>query len=308
MKPVDILAAITDVDDEYIEAADISGKKRHRQWHKAAAFAACFLIVICTVIISFSYLRPIQPEVSHEESISSDESTKYTLIKTLETKKVYGEFALSKQPENELSKIFPKTYNKTLGVYEDDRYFYSFDDKGRLLEMISASAEPKAVNRIGETEVRYRISSIFSLYLPDLELSQYEIDIEYSEYEGGRWSITAAKTENDMIVSTVTVDLFADGEIDAIWAERTYDTGSITSKQALDKAVERLKEINNDTVPEGAKIKMSTISYDGVPCYEFSIRYNTVKADGNSVPNTLQIKINADTGEVFESMMFRFDD
>ena len=69
MKPVDILAAITDVDDEYIEVADISGKKRHRQWHKAAAFAACFLIVICTVIISFSYLRPIQPEVSHEESI-----------------------------------------------------------------------------------------------------------------------------------------------------------------------------------------------------------------------------------------------
>ena len=217
MKATDILSILGDMDDELISESEIMGKKRPKRWIKAAGIVAACLISVCGGIFALQYFHyvPMESDVS-----SSSGYQEYSLIQTLERKQIYGQFALSQRSEDELIKIFPN--KNTDSIYEDDRYFYSFDDNGRLLEMTSAYSDTQTDAVIEEAAVRERVNEIFELYLPDLNISEYQVNIDYTD--GLKvWNVNAEKKDKNIIVSTVTITLYADGDINLIMAERTDD-------------------------------------------------------------------------------------
>ena len=296
MKVIDILTVLGDMDDELIEESDISDKKRPRKWIIAVGAAACLLISVCGGIFALQYFHyvPMESNVS-----STSGYQEYSLIQTLERKQIYGQFALSQRSEDELIKIFPN--KNTDSIYEDDRYFYSFDDNGRLLEMTSAYSDAHTDAVIEESAVRERVSEIFELYLPDLNISEYHVNIDYTN--GLKvWNVNAEKKDKNIIVSTVTITLYADGDINLIMAERTDDNmGKINGNEALSIALDRLLEKTDELT-----IRASTGKENGTVYYQFVFDYPTVYDDGKTKKNTVQIKVDAETGKIIEDLTFQY--
>lgn len=213
------------------------------------ALAACFAVLMVGIgmlalVLSKGNDILIEPseQPSHTSTSSKPISTvsddEVDLIEQLTLKQIYGSFALSERGEEELETLLV-TYHKDYRVYEDDDYLYNFDDQGRLIEMILINHDESDEKIASRSDIEENINKVFQTYFPDININDYQIEIEECPDASPRWVVEARLYESDIIISWIHLTFDQHGKIQFLTLPTvTEDVGNISKEQAIQIALE----------------------------------------------------------------------
>ena len=97
-----------------------------------------------TVLEQESSVQNSTEAVSKTESEVSKSTEKNNTLEVIMKKKIFGEVALTKRPEEECE-MYLMNYQHGNSVYEDDYYLYNFYSDGNLVEILNTK---EAIERI----------------------------------------------------------------------------------------------------------------------------------------------------------------
>lgn len=199
------------------------------------------------------------------EPISTVSDDEVDLIEQLTLKQIYGSFSLSERGEEELETLLV-TYHKDYRVYEDDDYLYNFDDQGRLIEMILINHDESDEKIASRSDIEENINKVFQTYFPDININDYQIEIEECPDASPRWIVEARLYESDIIISWIHLTFDQHGKIQFLTLPTiTEDVGNISKEQAIQIALEEA---------QSGKYKFLEFNKEDI---QFNIRYKKTK-------------------------------
>ena len=146
------------------------------------AMLAMLVISVPIVIILSNQNTVLEQESSVQNSTEAVSKTGGEVSKSVGTnktlevimkKKIFGEVALTKRPEEECE-MYLMNYQHGNSVYEDDYYLYNFDSDGNLIEILNTNRVSSNYNIADEATIRAKAKSILSLYFPKLVVEDFE--------------------------------------------------------------------------------------------------------------------------------------
>lgn len=256
-----------------------------------AAMLAMLVISVPIVIILSNQNTVLEQESSVQNSteavsktggeVSKSVGTNKTLEVIME-KKIFGEVALTKRPEEECE-MYLMNYQHGNSVYEDDYYLYNFDSDGTLIEILNTKDVYGGRSRFDENAIKEKTEALISLYFPQLTEEKYDFKIQ--ENTGGmpNWKVYFKQKDIGISESNLimTFDKFGNLYM-AIFSPATNDIGNISKLQAVDIALEEIKsgkyDISNFEM-EDVNIKVQlqkansiyTVTVENVPTGERNI-------------------------------------
>ena len=256
-----------------------------------AAMLAMLVISVPIVIVLSNQNTVLEQESSVQnstEAVSKTESEVSKSVgtnKTLEVimeKKIFGEVALTKRPEEECE-MYLMNYQKGNSVYEDDYYLYNFDSDGNLIEIQNTNRVSSNYNIADEATIRAKAKSILSLYFPKLVVEDFELIIQNNNETRPAWIIELIKKVDSVVESNVRMTFDKYGNLYmAVFSPETNDIGNISKIQAVEIALSEIKsgkyDISNFEM-EDVNIKVQlqkansiyTVTVENVPTGERNI-------------------------------------
>ena len=216
-----------------------------------AAMLAMLVISVPIVIVLSNQNTVLEQESSVQNSTEAVSKTGGEVSKSVGTnktlevimkKKIFGEVALTKRPEEECE-MYLMNYQHGDSVYEDDYYLYNFDSDGNLIEILNTKDVLEGEAKVDETTIKEKAEDLFSLYFPQLTREKYDIKIQEKTDGMPNWKVYFK--QKDIVISEsnliMTFDKFGNLYM-AVFSPATNDIGNISKIQAVDIA---LSEINS---------------------------------------------------------------
>lgn len=182
-----------------------------------------------------------EPADGQTESEPASTLSAANSLESVQMKQLYGEVALSDKSEEELETLLA-SYEKNARIYEDERYLYRFDERGRLLEMLNPSYEDKESAPADEQKMRQTATDQMKTYYPWLDLSEFTL--EFSETVDGfpYWVAEYQKKVGYLVETQVRLSYDRSGELLSIVTFGMEEiAGSISKEQAVQIALEELR-------------------------------------------------------------------
>ena len=250
-----VCQAVREKKSKYSEEIKNNKNKVHSNFPMKYIWAAtlAMLVVSGPIVIVLSNQNTVLEQESSvqnsTEAVSKTESEVSKSVgtnKTLEVimkKKIFGEVALTKRPEEECE-MYLMNYQHGNSVYEDDDYYlYNFDSDGNLIEILNTKDVLEGEAKVDETTIKEKAEDLFSLYFPQLTREKYDIKIQEKTDGMPNWKVYFK--QKDIVISEsnliMTFDKFGNLYM-AVFSPATNDIGNISKIQAVDIA---LSEINS---------------------------------------------------------------
>lgn len=299
-----VCQAIREKKSKYSEEIKNNKNKVHSNFPMKyiwAAMLAMLVISVPIVIILSNQNTVLEQESSVQNSTEAVSKTGGEVSKSVGTnktlevimkKKIFGEVALTKRPEEECE-MYLMNYQHGNSVYEDDYYLYNFDSDGNLIEILNTKDVLEGEAKVDETTIKEKTEALISLYFPQLTEEKYDFKIQ--ENTGGmpNWKVYFKQKDIGISESNLimTFDKFGNLYM-AIFSPATNDIGNISKLQAVDIALEEIKSGKYDISNFERKdvdIKLQkkdgiyTVSVDNIPTKEIDFMlYYVIKIDSNS--------------------------
>lgn len=155
-------------------------------------------------------------------------------------KKIFGEVALTKRPEEECE-MYLMNYQHGNSVYEDDYYLYNFDSDGNLIEILNTKDVYGGRSRFDENAIKEKTEALISLYFPQLTEEKYDLKIQRYKSFTPAWTVNINNKDKDVVDSRLfmTFDEFGNLYM-AVFSPEINDTGNISKIQAANIALEEI--------------------------------------------------------------------
>ena len=172
-----------------------------------AAMLAMLVISVPIVIILSNQNTVLEQESSVQNSTEAVSKTGGEVSKSVGTnktlevimkKKIFGEVALTKRPEEECE-MYLMNYQHGNSVYEDDYYLYNFDSDGNLIEILNTKDVLEGEAKVDETTIKEKAEDLFSLYFPQLTREKYDIKIQEKTDGMPNWKVYFK--QKDIVIS-----------------------------------------------------------------------------------------------------------
>lgn len=215
-----------------------------------AAMLAVLVVSIPTIILlsdGYNVQKPGRPTQNSTETVSKTESevsksaeTNKTLEVIME-KKIFGEVALTKRPEEECE-MYLMNYQHGNSVYEDDYYLYNFDSDGNLVEILNTKEAIESNGYVDETTIKEKSETLFSLYFPQLMREKYDLKIQEYRDHTPAWIVDFIEGNKSEFKSKVVMTFNKYGNLYmAVFSPETNDIGNISKIQAVEIALSEIK-------------------------------------------------------------------
>lgn len=266
-----------------------------------AAMLAMLVISVPIVIILSNQNTVLEQESSVQNSTEAVSKTGGEVSKSVGTnktlevimkKKIFGEVALTKRPEEECE-MYLMNYQHGNSVYEDDYYLYNFDSDGNLIEILNTKDVYGGRSRFDENAIKEKTKALISLYFPQLTEEKCDFKIQRYKSFTPAWTVNINNKDKDVVDSRLfmTFDEFGNLYM-AVFSPETNDVGNVSKMQAVDIALEEIKSGKYDISKFERKdvdIKLQkkdgiyTVSVDNIPTKEIDFMlYYVIKIDSNS--------------------------
>ena len=208
-----------------------------------AAMLAMLVISVPIVIILSNQNTVLEQESSVQNSTEAVSKTGGEVSKSVGTnktlevimkKKIFGEVALTKRPEEECEMY--------LMNYQHGNYLYNFDSDGNLIEIQNTNRVSSNYNIADEATIRAKAKSILSLYFPKLVVEDFELIIQNNNETRPAWIIELIKKVDSVVESNVRMTFDKYGNLYmAVFSPGINDIENISKMQAVEIALSEIK-------------------------------------------------------------------
>lgn len=239
---------------EYVNNKKALKKQRYCRIRRYVFAAMLALLAVCVSNVVMKNQVPVSDltkssvfpslnettEGSESRSATSTEGSE-TPLEHIRLKRSCGEVALSGKSEEELEMLL-ETYSKDNSVYEDDKYIYSFDSHGRLIEMRKTAFGDEDGPPVDEREIKAKVNALLKEYYPDWLESGSDIMIEKNEDGRPAWTVDVVRNNDDYTKDTIYITFEKSGNLMAIiCSENEENVGVISKADSVQTALEEAK-------------------------------------------------------------------
>ena len=215
-----------------------------------AAMLAMLVISVPIVIVLSNQNTVLEQESSVQNSTEAVNKTESEVSKSVGTnktlevimeKKIFGEVALTKRPEEECE-MYLMNYQHGNSVYEDDYYLYNFDSDGNLVEILNTKDVLEREIKADANTIKEKAEALISLYFPQLTEEKYDLKIQRYKSFTPAWTVDFTKNEEDVVDSNLfmTFDEFGNLYM-AVFSPGINDIENISKMQAVEIALSEIK-------------------------------------------------------------------
>ena len=247
-----VCQAIREKKSKYSEEIKNNKNKVHSNFPMKyiwAAMLAMLVISVPIVIILSNQNTVLEQESSVQNSTEAVSKTGGEVSKSVGTnktlevimkKKIFGEVALTKRPEEECE-MYLMNYQHGNSVYEDDYYLYNFDSDGNLVEILNTKEAIESNGYVDETTIKEKSETLFSLYFPQLMREKYDLKIQEYRDHTPAWIVKFTKKEGNIIESEICTSFSESGKLYTLIGSWCDETGNISKDEAVDIALNELQ-------------------------------------------------------------------